>query len=68
MCQTRSIRIRGFSIKGHNTATVEKTVDEAIITSVDMAGFRCVRRTCHAIQAHAPTTARMAKIVTQMCI
>ena len=33
-----------------------------------MAGLRRVRRVCHAIQPHAPTTERMARMVTHRCI
>ena len=36
--------------------------------SVDMAGLRRVRRVCHAIQPHAPTTERIARMVTHRCI
>ena len=58
----------GLRINGHSTATVSKTVAATIMNSVDVAGLRRVRRDCHEIHPQAPTTDKMARIVTHKCI
>ena len=58
----------GLSINGHSTASVSNTVATAIMNSVDVAGLSLVRRDCHEIHPQAPTTDKMARIVTHKCI